>query len=784
MPWLHDLRVIELCSGIPGPYCGKLFADAGAEVIKVEPPAGDPLRRWSATGADLGDRDGALFRFLNAGKRSVVCQPEDARFLDLIAGADLLVEDLAIGVVDALDLCGRFPSLTWLSVTPFGRGGPWSGRPVTEFTLQAESGALACRGRLGGLPVQVGGRLSEWVGGAAAAAPALASIYRARRTGRGEHIDLSLLDATNIAFTAFLDLFWSVSGRPEIVAPMRNIETPSVEPTADGWVGFCTNSGQQFRDFLLLIERPDLVDDAELASAAGRQVRFDEWTAIVRAWTTRHTTAEIVERAAALRIPVAPIDNGDTVRRHEHLVDRQVFVRDAADTFTYPCGPYLIDGRRPHASRPAPRLGEHSGSIQPRACPTAAAATVQTLPLAGVRIVDMTSWWAGPSAAHLLATLGADVIHVESIQHPDGMRFAGWITDRERWWEYSQVFLAANANKRGVTLNLSDPAGRALLKRLIDWGDAVVENFSPRVLEHFELGWQTVHARNPRAIMVRMPAFGLTGPWRDRVGFAQTMEQMTGLAWVNGWPDEAPLVPRGPCDPLAGMHAAFALLVALRVREATGVGQHVEVPMVESALNVAAEQVIEFTAYGRLLQRMGNRSPAAAPQGVYACRGSEQWLALSIATDRQWGLLKDVLGHPAWADDVALETLAGRWAHHDRIDAALSRWAADQDAAAAVERLIRAGVPAAVPIDPRMSSRQTQMVARRLFEPCAHPVAGTHPLPTVPFRFASVAHWLRCAAPTLGQHNHEILGDLLGLSAEEIAALETAEVIGTRPKGL
>ncbi|MBX3025786.1 CoA transferase [bacterium] len=784
MHGLRDLRVVDFSTEIAGPYCTKLFADAGADVIKVEDAAGDPLRRWSASGADRRGRDGALFRFLNAGKRSVVGGLDDAAVRDLVAGADLVVESFAPAATDILDLPARHPGLTLVSISPFGRSGPWRDRPATEFTIQAESGSIGTRGLADQEPFQAGGRILEWLGGTFAAVAALAAVHRARRTGHGEHVDCSLLEAMALASTNFLDLFWSLFGRPEPPGPARTIETPSIEPTADGHVGFCTNSGQQFRDFLVLIERPDLLDDAELALVFGRMQRFREWNDIVHAWTTRHTTAEIVARATALRIPVAPICNGETVQRHEQFVARGVFVRDPEDTFTHPRAPYAIDGERPRATAPAPRLGEHTGRIEPRPLPRPTADGPKPPPLAGLRILDLTNWWAGPSATHVLAALGADVIHVESIQRPDGMRYAGGaFMGHERWWEHSPFFLAANTNKRGLTLNLNDPAGLDLLLRLLRRSDALVENFSPRVLDNFGLTWEAIHAANPRAILVRMPAFGLSGPWRDNTGFAQTMEQLTGLAWVTGHRDDQPRIQRGPCDPLAGMHAAFALLVALAEREVTGVGAHVEATMVEGALNAAAEQVIEHSAYGAVLQRDGNRSPAAAPQGLYRCRGADAWLALSVATDAQWQALVRVLGRPAWSGDPSLRTRPGRRAAHDRIDRELRRWTADRDLAATVALLIAAGVPAGAVADPREISRHPQLAARGFFEPCAHPIAGTHPIPTVPFRFAGVARWLHAPAPTLGQHNREILSELLALDDDAIAALAAAGVIGERPQG-
>ncbi len=283
--------------------------------------------------------------------------------------------------------------------------------------------------------------------------------------------------------------------------------------------------------------------------------------------------------------------------------------------------------------------------------------------------------------------------------------------------------------------------------------------------------------------MVRMPAFGLDGPWRDRPGFAQTMEQVTGLAWLTGHVDDQPRIQRGPCDPNGGMHAVVGALVALEVRDRTGIGSLVESTMFEAALNISAELIVEWTAYGNPLFREGSRSPWAAPQGVYATDTPERWLVLSVATDEQWSALVDALGRPDWATDPALLTHAGRRHAHDLLDEKLSAWAAETDLDKAVDLLITAGVPAAPSFDARRTSEHPQYIARRYYEYPEHPVIGVRGHPSVPFRFASVDHWIDTAAPMLGEHNHEILTGL-GLSAEEIAELEAADIIGTRPLGL
>jgi crotonobetainyl-CoA:carnitine CoA-transferase CaiB-like acyl-CoA transferase len=805
---LSGIRVLDFSAQIAGSYCSKMFADAGAEVVKVEPPAGDSLRGWSATGADLGGRDSALFRYLNAGKQSVVGAAGDPHVAALLSEADLVVEAHGLESdtgerLDVAALRAAHPAVVVLSITPYGLAGPWAGRQATEFTLQAESGSIGMRGVMGQEPIQAGGRLSEWAAGVFAAAAALPAVFRARATGQGEHIDLSILESANMVLTNFsVSMNRLMNGspeEPEHAFLTHSVETPSIEPTADGYVGFCTNSRQQFSDFLVLIERTDLQEDEALAQVAGRLMRFEEWNGIMREWLRDKKTSEIVELASLLRIPVAPIGNGQTVPEHEQLAARGVFGSDAEGDFVQPRPPYRIDNVDPPPARRAPRLGEHTESA---AFATERSAQLPDftgrlpaaegrLPLAGLRILDLTAWWAGPAATHVLATLGAEVIRVESAGRPDGLRLVGGMMAAHYpdWWEASTHCLHVNSNKLDVTLDLSKPRGRELLEQLLAECDAVIENFTPRVMENFGLTWERVMELNPKALLMRMPAFGLSGPWRDHTGFAQTMEQLSGLAWVTGHPDDQPRNPRGPCDPMAGMHSAFAFLVALAERAASGRGHHVESTMVESALNVAAEQVVEWSAYGNLMQREGNRSALAAPQGLYPCAGgapgAEQWLALSVATDSQWRTLRKVIGEPEWAQDPALDTRAGRRAAHDAMDERLREWTRGREREALAEELRQLGIAASPVADPsRLLETNPQIRARGYFETPEHPVVGPMPLPSLPFQYASVERWLRTAAATLGEHNQAILGGLLGLSAEALRELEAEGVTGTRPEGL
>ncbi|MEI8000724.1 MAG: CoA transferase [Actinomycetes bacterium] len=780
---MRGIRVVDLSTGITGPYCTKMLADAGADVVKVEPATGDALRRW---GASAGDREpGALFEFLHTTRRSVVGGVDDPEVRTLCLAADVVVHDAAPGTFPVAELHATRPDLVVVSVSPYGQDGPWRDRPATEFTLQADCGSIASRGLLDAPPFAAGGRIGEWVTGTYGALAVAAAVREARRSGHGEHIDLAQLAVMSLTMNTYSMLGAEMMGWPPAAGPPRTVETPSIEPTADGYVCFTTNSAQQLQDFLVLIGRPDQLDEPDWARPGPRFARRDEFLALAHAYTTARTNAEVLSEAELLRIPAGPVGNGATVTTFDHFVAQGTFVESPSGRFRQPRVPYRITGWEPTPFRRAPGLGEHTDAIGWDERPPTPPSDERRLPLDGVRVLDLTAWWAGPAAGHLLAILGADVIKVESVTRPDLMRYsAAKQPPTEQWYEWGFIFHGANNTKRGITLDLTAEEGRALLLRLVEQSDVLIENFTPRVMDNFGLDFDALHAVNPRLVMTRMPAFGLSGPWRERTGFAQSMESITGMAWMTGWADGPPVLPRGACDPLAAAHAMFATLLALAEAERTGEGRLVEVTMIEAALNVAAEAIVEYEASGTLLTRDGNRSPVAAPQGLYACRGTERWLALACATDAHWDALRTVLGDPEWARDPAFAVAAGRRAHHDLLDTHLAAFAADHPVDELVERLAAAGVPAARAVDPRDIAVNPQLLHRNFFEPEDHPVCGVQRVPNAPWKFAGNERpWLRRPAPTLGQHNAEVLGGLLGLDADELDRLTAAGIIGDRPKG-
>jgi crotonobetainyl-CoA:carnitine CoA-transferase CaiB-like acyl-CoA transferase len=765
-----------------------LFGDAGADVVKLEPAEGDPLRRRSITQGRLpAGETGAIFKFLNAGKRSILDSSRTAQ--QLIERADLVILDGSAGwtAEKISQLSADRPDAVVVSISAFGLDGPYvdEGLKANEFILQALCGSTASRGYPEGTPIQAGGEIGEWATGSFAAVGSAAALRRARRSGKGSLIDVSMFESLLIAMSPRPVVSFSIYGEGSPMAG-RSIDLPSIVPTKDGLVGFCSNTGRHFQDLLVLIGHPEYLDDADMASRQGRMRRRAEFESLLKPWAAERTTEEVVELASSFRLPVASVGRPDTVTETDHYIERGVFAR-GPDGILVPRPPYRSENLPPFEPGPTPTVGEHSGKVEwtshrPGKIDEELAAV---RPLSGLRVFDLTAFWSGPLGTMVLAELGADVVKVEGPRRPDGMRFSEAKTPADdRWWEWGTTYLHCNADKRDVTLDLNMREGRELALALIKHCDLLIENFSPRVMGNFGLEWPALLEANPELVAVRMPAFGLDGPWSDRVAFAQTAEQASGMAWVTGEPDDVPIVPKGPCDPIAGLHASFAAIAGLELRDRIGAGLCIESTMIEVALNIAAEAIVEYQDSGRLYMREGNRGPNAAPQGVYRCAGDDDWVALSVTDEKEWSGLLNALGKPPSLTSGLYATHQGRRAEADAIDAVISDWTAANSMDEVVQALRENLVPCSSLQRPSEVLKDRQLAHRGFWEWVERPLVGTYAIPALPMRFAGQFEpWARNAPPLYGQHNYEVLSEVAGLSDDEIAELGRKSVIVDRPVG-
>ena len=759
---LAGLHVVEIATEISGPYATKLFVDLGAEVTKIESPDGDPLRRWGPFPGEVPDPErGGLFCYLNAGKRGAtldLTKPGDlvcAR--ELIAQAHLLVEDLPPDTLDGyglgLDALARInPNLVLLSISAFGQLGPLRHRQMTPLTLQAASGWVSARDP-DRPPVGVGARISEYVAGAYGALGALTAL---RLTpGRVRRVDVSQSEAllSTLPYPMLMAERMKSLGLP---GNLRSGPMLGVVRAADGWVGINCLTGQHWLDVCAMLGLPEF-GEHQIAIMMGGPERA-EFFAKAEPLLAAQTVTEIVELSQALRIPAAVVNDGGTVLDCPQYAKRGFFVEvaDGGSSFQRP-GPAFRFARTPVASPgPAPRLGTRPEPWTTRR--ESHSHTGESLPFAGLRVLDLTTFWAGAYATCYLGAFGADIVKVESIQRPDGHRYSGAFPfEGDDWYERSAIWQATNLNKRDLTLNLNTQAGLDIARRLAAQADVVVENFSPRVVENFGLDYRSLASLKPDLIVVRMPGFGLDGPWRNYVGWALNIEQTSGMSAATGYRDGPPCNPQGPVDPVVGVHAAIALLAALEHRNRTGEGQLIEIAQIEVAACVAAEPVIEYSMNGVLRARPGNRGRGYL-QGVYPTCEENQWVALSVPEDA---------AHPI---------------DHDVFDELVAAWTRTQTPASIVEALRAQGVSAEqLPTGEQMYDpgfMGGQLDARGFYENFTHPVTGPRRFPGWPFRITpGPDRHHRSAPPTLGQHNDEILR-ALGLSDDELAALRDQRVIG------
>ena len=405
-------------------------------------------------------------------------------------------------------------------------------------------------------------------------------------------------------------------------------------------------------------------------------------------------------------------------------------------------------------------------------------------PLRDIRIVDLTMGWSGPLATRHLADMGAEVIKIESCGYPDWWR--GWENTPEalasREHEKSPSFNQINRNKLGITIDLTHAKGRDLALKLVARADAVIENQAKGVMEKLGLSFEALQVANPSIIWLSLPAFGAMGPWSTYRGYGSTVEHGSGLPHLTGDPDGPPVqthIAYG--DACGGLNAVAALLVGLFHRKRTGLGQRIEISQVEGMLQLGAHGPIAQGLTGSPPPRTGNRHPIYVPQGIFPCAEPDTWLVVSITADEMWPALCRVIGRADLAGDHTLATANGRRSSEANIEDAIAAWAKGIKAEDAMQALQADGVGAGVAQRPTDLLHDTSHVERGFWQELDRDVVGPQPHPTTAWRFDGTRGPLKHPAPLLGEHNQQILGGILGLSGDELAALEAAGIIGDQP---
>ncbi len=718
---LAGLSILEASGQVAVRYCGRLFAQLGADVATLI--AEDDRRIGFA-----GEAGEAYGRWLDQGKRRVsAAEADDARYDLVVAG-----QDAAAVAAAAARFKGPLLAITW-----FHAAGPYADWRGTDEIIIALTGLAYAFGEAAGPPMLAQGHGPQLTAGVAAFNAAMGALLAAPAE-RPRRIDLNIFEAAT-CFTATGAMSARVEGTvAHRLGVNRYVPTYPCSSlrTADGWVGVTALTPAQWRGFCELIERPDLAGEPRFATTVDRLTLGDEVDAIIEPIFRKRTTAHWVAGGEAFRVPITPMSTPGELPHVPHWTDRNAFAPFDETGVAAPTLPFRM---------------RFDGHVEPRQ-------RLDATPLAGLRVIDFSMGWAGPLCTRTLGDLGADVIKIESVDHPDWWR--GWEVEAEADPPRTETrlnFIAVNCNKRGIALDLTTPEGLGQAKALIAGADVIVENFAAGVMENLGLGPAVQSALRPGVISMSMPAFGNGGPLSGIRAYGSTVEQACGMPFVNGqadWPPALQHVAFG--DPLAGLYAAAAILSALHGRERLG-GAQIDLAQVACLFQFGADAIIAWGLAGGPVARSGARRARSSPVCVAPTCDHDDWLAIAVDTDEAWGGLCRVLGR----SDPGL-SLAERAARADEIEAAIARWAANRGAQAAADELQRAGVPAAWVQPTHMLSYDLQLEAAGFWPEMDHRYVGLHCICATPFAYDGRRPALNRPAPTLGEHTAEVLAELQG----------------------
>ena len=807
---LSGLRVIDLSEGVAGGYCTRLLAGLGADVIKIEQPGGgDSLRRLGPFPHDEIDPElSGTHLYLNAGKRSVELDLRhgDGRdaLLRLAASAELVVDSLSENAAASLrltiaDLRRRNPALDIVSVTPWGRTGPYSDRPGNELTVEALCGFASLHGEPPREPLKLPGWQMEYFAGTYAALGALSALA----DPAPRFVDVSVLEAAILAIESRV-----VSREFTHVEPKRSLDSfdwfypLNIWQCNEGALVLAFYHPRDWPGLALILGDEELQEEEHYGTGARRLRRREELDARLASLLGQRAAREVFEAAIPLRSAVGMVLDPAGLLDDPHLKEREAISQVAhpkAGAYSMLSAPFKINDAAWKTSG-APLLGEHTGEVlreagvdetTPKQGRDGSGGPFR--PLAGVRVLDLTTAWAGTSATRALGALGADVIKIESPHSYDGWRGPvrppksgrGNYADqeaRDRPYERTPLFGTANRNKRAIGLHLACEEGRAIFLKLLERSDVVLSNFSARVLPNLGLDYDSLRQVKRDIIYLAMPAYGTTGPYKHGVAYGNTMEGMSGLSHRFGYEGGRPLLTHVTYgDPIAGVHAAVAVLAALRRLRETGVGAFIDLSQQETLLAQNSEMLVKHSIDQLPTGREGNKTFGHAPHGYYPSRDNDEWIAIAAPDQAAWKALQSTLESPDLGD-AKFATNELRLEHRDELDELLDKATARHDKHELADSLARAGVIAAPVLRFAELQADPHITARGVFEEVDHLEVGPRLYPRMPLTIDGEPLLTTRPTPLFAQHNREVFGDLLGMSAEELQELAERDVVGDLPK--
>ena len=817
---LRSLRVLDLTSSSAA-YCGKLLADLGAEVIKVEPPDGDPGRREaplfdgaSGSGASASSSLSLPFLYENTNKRSVVLdldlEPDRQRFVSLAAESDLILESFPVGTLQAWGLDFKslsrtlpedHPGLVVTSISGFGQTGPAAGYRSTDLIASAMGGALTSIGNPEDPPVRLAGHQSDVITATLAASSSLIALYHRSHGGSGQHVDVSSAEVmASISHIAGVGKWLEDGIIPKRVGTGLVASVPSgAYRCKDGLVYLMVNRPAHWLALAEWIHEvtgnEEVLQDVFHGPSSNRLPYRELLDIFIGDLTAELTVDEAYHEGQLRHIAFTPVHTAERIANDPQLEARNFFVdvgTEAGRRISLPGAPYRPALSGWEIARSAPKLGEGNEEILNSSVRRPGLNTDLSAlgpgALSGLRVIEFGTGLAAPWIGRILAWAGADVIKVESHAFPDVPRL--FVPPREPELgtqpESSPWFTDWSAGKRFVSLDLRTEDGAELCRKLIDQSDAVIANYSTGVLDKLGLGYPTLAARNSsrqnELVMLESSGFGEKGPLSSYVTWGPNIEALSGLCSFSGFPNrECTISHFAYPDPLSALHGLVALMAGLFERDLTGRGQTIHLSQFETTVASIGRLMARYAATGEEPERLGNRELGRAPYGCFPCQGEDRWIVLCVENESDWNTLCEVMNQPEWAQDPRFSTLDGRVENQVDLESKLSAWTADQDDYALLERLRERGLAAGVVQNTEdMLRRDPQFSARGFFEEIPHHKKDRVTASGIPLGLTGTPGKTLQAGSSIGHDNETVFRDLLGLSAEEIEALTERGAIERR----
>ncbi|MFC1980944.1 CaiB/BaiF CoA transferase family protein [Chloroflexota bacterium] len=807
---LSPYRVIDL-TGETGLICGKMLADLGADVIKVEPPGGDPARQIGPYYHNIPHPERSLLWWaFNTNKRSVTLDIERKsdreRLKALINTGHFVLESFPPGYLDNLGLgydglVEINPSIILTSITPFGWDGPYRDFIASDIVLMALGGQMYPCGDPDRPPVRIGLAQAYLHAGVHAAIGSLLAHHHRQRTGEGQHVDVSIQEA--VARLQFYDPFFWYYDRLLIRREGARIfrggyHVRQLYPCRDGFIAFRLLGARYARNIRGLVEW--MAEEGlagELTNLNWQDLdmskleNVDAVEATFGAFFLRYSKRELQKEAAERHFLLQPVNSALDILDDKQLQARgywsEVAHPELSKTFFYPGAPYRLSETPWKIRRRAPLIGEDNEEVFDqlnsalRESTSLAESLVaelnpgkgkKRLPLEGIKVLDFMWALAGAAATSYLADFGAEVIHIESDIAPDIMRvtppYKNGVPGRNR--AFGSVL--GLSGKKSLALNLSTSKGQEIARRLVGWADIVAENFAPGVVKRWGLSYDDLKGIHPDIIMVSSSAYGQTGPRCDEAGLGPQLSAFADFEYLTGWADRGPVICHpGYTDTVAPLFLCFVILATLDYRQRTGRGQYIDLSQVESSLHFLSVALMDCVTNGHLWERRGNRSNRAVPHGAYPCKGDDRWCSISVYSEEQWKAFCQAIGNPSWTLRPKFASFGSRKENEDELDKLIAGCTIHHSAEETMELMQQARVPAGVVQSARdLLENDAQLKHRHFFHFRDHAELGKTLHYGWPIKFSKTPQQYR-SAPCLGEHTIEICCQYLGMSEEEVAKL-------------